>query len=90
MKMYLVTSVVLFTFMLSHWEKYNTGMLFLPWSYDISQLVSFYLVYHDNKFHMKLKSPHFDNRSGKITSHAAITTQNVIAIIATQIPNFDS
>ncbi|XP_040210533.1 ethanolaminephosphotransferase 1-like [Rana temporaria] len=38
MRMYLVTSVVLFTFMLSHWEKYNTGMLFLPWSYDISQL----------------------------------------------------
>lgn len=38
MKMYLVTSVVLFTFMLSHWEKYNTGMLFLPWTYDISQL----------------------------------------------------
>ncbi|KAM9307644.1 ethanolaminephosphotransferase 1-like [Gastrophryne carolinensis] len=38
MKMYLVTSFVLFTFMLSHWEKYNTGVLFLPWAYDISQL----------------------------------------------------
>ncbi|KAM3929125.1 ethanolaminephosphotransferase 1-like [Leptodactylus fuscus] len=44
MKMYLVTSVVLFTFMLSHWEKYNTGVLFLPWAYDISQL-SMTLVY---------------------------------------------
>ncbi|XP_068094469.1 ethanolaminephosphotransferase 1-like [Hyperolius riggenbachi] len=44
MKMYLVTSVVLFTFMLSHWEKYNTGVLFLPWAYDISQL-SMTMVY---------------------------------------------
>ncbi|XP_073439849.1 ethanolaminephosphotransferase 1-like isoform X1 [Dendrobates tinctorius] len=44
MRMYLVTSVVLFTFMLSHWEKYNTGILFLPWAYDISQL-SMTLVY---------------------------------------------
>lgn len=25
-------------FYLSHWEKYNTGVLFLPWGYDASQL----------------------------------------------------
>ncbi|XP_037090756.1 ethanolaminephosphotransferase 1-like [Pollicipes pollicipes] len=25
-------------FFLSHWEKYNTGLLFLPWGYDVSQL----------------------------------------------------
>ncbi|CAH2285127.1 ethanolaminephosphotransferase 1-like [Pelobates cultripes] len=36
--MYSVTCIVLFTFMLSHWEKYNTGVLFLPWAYDISQM----------------------------------------------------
>ena len=30
---------VMFTFVCSHWEKYNTGVLFLPWGYDISQLV---------------------------------------------------
>jgi len=29
---------LLFTFMASHWEKYNTGILFLPWGYDLSQL----------------------------------------------------
>ncbi|ELU13280.1 hypothetical protein CAPTEDRAFT_184397 [Capitella teleta] len=29
---------VMFTFSISHWEKYNTGVLFLPWGYDISQL----------------------------------------------------
>ena len=31
---------VMITFSISHWEKYNTGILFLPWGYDISQLVS--------------------------------------------------
>lgn len=29
---------VFFTFYITHWEKYNTGVLFLPWSYDLSQL----------------------------------------------------
>lgn len=29
---------VFLTFYLSHWEKYNTGILYLPWSYDASQL----------------------------------------------------
>nr|CAG31380.1 hypothetical protein RCJMB04_5k4 [Gallus gallus] len=36
--------VVLFSFILSHWEKYNTGILFLPWGYDISQ-VTISIVY---------------------------------------------
>lgn len=33
-------------FIVSHWEKYNTGVLFLPWSYDLSQygLALFYLL----------------------------------------------
>lgn len=26
------------TFIMSHWEKYNTGILFLPWGYDPSQI----------------------------------------------------
>ncbi|UYV68943.1 EPT1 [Cordylochernes scorpioides] len=25
-------------FYLSHWEKYNTGILYLPWGYDFSQV----------------------------------------------------
>ncbi|KAG5277163.1 hypothetical protein AALO_G00114270 [Alosa alosa] len=36
--------VVLFSFILSHWEKYNTGVLFLPWGYDVSQ-VTISIVY---------------------------------------------
>ncbi|KAL8184952.1 UNVERIFIED_CONTAM: hypothetical protein K2H54_033260 [Gekko kuhli] len=42
--LYLLLWVVLFSFILSHWEKYNTGILFLPWGYDISQ-VTISIVY---------------------------------------------
>ncbi|XP_039610419.1 ethanolaminephosphotransferase 1-like isoform X1 [Polypterus senegalus] len=44
--LYYILCIILFTFMLSHWEKYNTGVLFLPWGYDISQvtLTSVYLL----------------------------------------------
>lgn len=42
--LYYILWVVLFSFILSHWEKYNTGILFLPWGYDISQ-VTISLVY---------------------------------------------
>lgn len=38
--LYLLLWVVLFSFILSHWEKYNTGILFLPWGYDLSLVVS--------------------------------------------------
>ncbi|CAN0217369.1 ethanolaminephosphotransferase 1 [Lethenteron reissneri] len=42
--MHMLLWVVLFSFILSHWEKYNTGVLFLPWGYDISQ-VTISIVY---------------------------------------------
>ncbi|KAM7325163.1 hypothetical protein ACRRTK_015416 [Alexandromys fortis] len=43
--LYLLLWVVLFSFILSHWEKYNTGVLFLPWGYDISQVtISFVYI----------------------------------------------
>jgi len=32
---------VFFNFIFSHWEKYNTGVLYLPWGYDASMVVSF-------------------------------------------------
>lgn len=40
--LYYLLWIVLFSFILSHWEKYNTGVLFLPWGYDVSQVVSMY------------------------------------------------
>lgn len=39
---------IMVCFVVSHWEKYNTGMLFLPWGYDIGQIVSkcrLYLIF---------------------------------------------
>lgn len=42
--LYYLLWVVLFSFILSHWEKYNTGILFLPWGYDVSQ-VTISIVY---------------------------------------------
>lgn len=44
--LYYILWVVLFSFILSHWEKYNTGILFLPWGYDISQVVRIHTNTH--------------------------------------------
>lgn len=40
-RMFFVLWSVFLTFYVTHWEKYNTGVLYLPWSYDISQLFLF-------------------------------------------------
>ena len=40
LRLYFCLVVVLITFLSSHWEKYNTGILYLPWGYDVSQLVT--------------------------------------------------
>uniref|UniRef100_A0A4W2IQ65 Selenoprotein I n=1 Tax=Bos indicus x Bos taurus TaxID=30522 RepID=A0A4W2IQ65_BOBOX len=42
--LYLLLWVVLFSFILSHWGKYNTGILFLPWGHNIG-LVTIAFVY---------------------------------------------
>ena len=39
-RVYLLIVGIMFCFVVSHWEKYNTGILFLPWGYDIGQIVS--------------------------------------------------
>ena len=39
-RVYLVLLGVNLCFLASHWEKYNTRILYLPWGYDVSQLVS--------------------------------------------------
>lgn len=36
LRMYFITWNILVNFYLPHWEKYNTGVLFLPWGYDLS------------------------------------------------------
>lgn len=35
MRFYYVELCILLNFHISHWEKYNTGVLYLPWGYDL-------------------------------------------------------
>jgi len=39
-RMYYICIMVFINFYVAHWEKYNTGVLYLPWSYDFSMIVS--------------------------------------------------
>ena len=43
MSMHLLLWIVYLSFIDSHWEKYNTKILYLPWSYDISMLVNIFI-----------------------------------------------
>ena len=43
LRFYFVLWNVITCFYVSHWEKYLTKILFLPWGYDLSQMVSFYI-----------------------------------------------
>lgn len=36
---YFIQIGTMVAFVISHWEKYNTGILYLPWAYDLSQIV---------------------------------------------------
>ncbi|CAH8663811.1 unnamed protein product [Schistosoma bovis] len=38
-EMFMGQWVLIITFLLSHWEKYITGTLFLPWTFDTSQIM---------------------------------------------------
>jgi len=37
--LYYIHVATMVAFVISHWEKYNTGVLYLPWAYDLSQVV---------------------------------------------------
>lgn len=43
--MYFVVWMVLFNFFISHFEKYNTGVLYLPWGYDFGMWGSTAMFY---------------------------------------------
>jgi len=59
---------IMFMFLCSHWEKYNTGVLFLPWGYDVSQLgmTGVYLVTYFGGYHFwKFRIPIIGLTSGQ-------------------------
>jgi len=41
---YFLLWILCINFLCSHWEKYNTGIMYLPWGYDVSQ-VSIFIAY---------------------------------------------
>ena len=60
---------VFLTFYLSHWEKYNTGILYLPWIYDITQVALFvlYLITFFNGYkYWKFEIPELGVTSGQV------------------------
>jgi len=59
-RMYAILWTVHFVFLVTHWEKYNTGVLYLPWGYDFSMVggVVLYLITAVGGHHMwKIKLP---------------------------------
>ncbi|XP_013771759.1 ethanolaminephosphotransferase 1-like [Limulus polyphemus] len=56
-------------FVLSHWEKYNTGILYLPWNYDISQfmlVVAYLIAYFKSYKFWKFMVPVLNVTSGQV------------------------
>jgi hypothetical protein len=45
LRMYFCLWNIFINFYLSHWEKHNTGVLFLPWGYDASMVVSWKILH---------------------------------------------
>ncbi|ESP05564.1 hypothetical protein LOTGIDRAFT_152421 [Lottia gigantea] len=69
LRVYYIVLGVQFFFLLSHWEKYNTGVLFLPWGYDISQIgmTGLYVItyFYGVQFWM-FRVPYLDITSGQM------------------------
>jgi len=69
LRMLFIFWTIFLTFYLSHWEKYNTGILYLPWSYDASQiaLFSMYLItYFGSYKYWKFVVPVLNITSGRL------------------------
>lgn len=86
-RFYFVLWNILISFYLSHWEKYNTGVLFLPWGYDFGMIVStttingqfdiilhFIYTFFISEFCICLHS-HGDIRSSYVESRLSFRTQ---------------
>ncbi|KAI1287612.1 Ethanolaminephosphotransferase 1 [Halotydeus destructor] len=68
-RMLMTTWTIFLTFYISHWEKYNTGILYLPWSYDVTQitlLVMFLVTYVHGHTYWKFILPPYQLTSGQL------------------------
>lgn len=48
-RMYFIMWAIFLNFYISHWEKYNTGVLYLPWAYDLGMWVRHTIINFDCK-----------------------------------------
>lgn len=74
MHMLFIFWTIYVTFYLSHWEKYNTGTLYLPWSYDASQIALFalYLITYSHGYTVwKFNVPLLNVTSGNFFEYAS-------------------
>lgn len=70
----LIFWAVFLTFYLSHWEKYNTGILYLPWSYDATQValfVMYLLTYHYGHTYWNFNVTGTDISAGKLFEYVS-------------------
>ena len=74
MAMHLLLWAVYISFIDSHWEKYNTKVLFLPWSYDISMLVRITFPPGDSSLISAPFQGDDDNVSDRLLFHAVSLT----------------
>ncbi|XP_075677435.1 ethanolaminephosphotransferase 1 isoform X2 [Dermatophagoides pteronyssinus] len=81
--MHFIFWTIYITFYLSHWEKYNTGILYLPWSYDASQIALFLLYIitfsHGHQF-WKFTVPILNLTSGELFEAISYVTSFLLSI----------
>ena len=57
LELFFVAVVVFYAFYFSHWEKYTTNIMYLPWAYDLSQIVSFNIISILKNFSLEILAP---------------------------------
>ncbi|XP_054153118.1 ethanolaminephosphotransferase 1-like [Oppia nitens] len=101
LRMLFIFWTIFITFYLSHWEKYNTGILYLPWSYDVSQ-IALMIMYLATSFWSyklwKFEMPFLEITSGRLfelisyagcfIASAPVTIYNVYSCKTQKQPNF--
>ena len=94
MRVLFIFWTVFLTFYLSHWEKYNTGVLYLPWSYDITQItlfICYLLSYRYDYTYWKFREPKYNLSSGElfeVISHCKCFDNDLQTYTITNVNDF--
>jgi len=86
LRMYGIMWLIMSAFIISHWEKYNTGVLVLPWSYDLSQVgmtLCFFVTYFVGQKFWFMRIPYLP---GDVSLIAAIEICIYVASLGLSLP----